>query len=242
MSETRPSGRLSGHVIPAPIVRPLILTEADAIRYGGGSRAPWSGLSREVRKFLEAPKTVWQDRNQENFQRSLAAQRAAEQARRGGAMAAVGHLWLARIDRAGKQHDLGLASCRVVTTAGVNFIVDAFQGLVEPENMKYHGVGTGGAAEAIGNTALTTELTTQYQVASTRPTGSLGELAGNANVFETTATITVSASVALTEHGIFSQAATGGGVMLDRTLFAAVNLASGESLQAQYDFTISAGG
>jgi len=242
MNESRPTGRLSGVVIPAPIVRPTIRTVADALKYGGGSRAPWSGLTREVKKWLTSERVSWQDANREHFDRSLAAQAAAEQARRGGAMSAVGHLWLARVDANGRQHDLGLAGCRVVTTAGVNFIVDAFQGIVEPENMKYHGVGTGAGAEAIGNTTLTTELTTQYQVSNTRPTGSLGELAGNANVFETTATITVSSAVAITEHGIFSQAAVGGGVLLDKTLFAAVNLASGESLQAQYDLTFAAGG
>jgi hypothetical protein len=191
---------------------------------------------RAVRERLD-----WQDANAENFQRSLAAQQAAMDAARGGAMSAIGHLWLAKVDLAGKQHDLGLASCRVITTTGVNFIVDAFQGLVEPENMKFHGIGTGGSAEAVGNTALTTELTTQYSVASTRPTGSLGEQAGNANVFETIATITVSATVAATEHGIFSQAAVAGGTMLDRTLFSVVNLASGESLQATYQLSMFAG-
>lgn len=242
MNETRPSGSLRGRVIPAPLKRPAVRSVADAIRYGGGSSAPWSGLTREVGKFLNSERTLWQDSNRDNFERSLDAQAAAEAAARGGALAAVGHLWLARVDLNGKVHDLGLASCRVVTTAGVGFIVDAFQGLVEPENMKYHGVGTGGAAEAVGNTALTTELTTQYSASNTRPTGSLGELSGNANVFETAATITVTAGVALTEHGIFSQAATGGGVLLDRTLFSTVNLATGESLQATYDLTFTAGG
>lgn len=238
MNESRPSGSLRGIVIPAPLKRPTVRTVAEALRYGGGrSAARGLAVSRSQRARLD-----WQDANADNFQRSLAAQEAAETAARGGAMAAVGHLWLAKVDLQGCVQDLGLASCRVVTTTGVGFIVDAFQGLVEPENMKYHGVGTGGTAEAVGNTALTTELTTQYSVSSTRPTGSLGELAGNANVFETAATITVTAGVALTEHGIFSQAATGGGVMLDRTLFSAVNLATGESLQATYDLTFTAGG
>jgi len=238
MSETRPTGRLSGVVIPAPIVRPAIRTVDDAAMHGTN----WAKRNRRLAPVSARLRAFWQDENAEHFERSLEAQRAAEQARRGGAMSAVGHLWLTRVDRRGQQWDLGLAGCRVVTTAGVNFIVDAFQGIVEPENMKYHGVGTGAGAEAIGNTALTTELTTQYQVSNTRPTGSLGELAGNANVFETTATITVSSAVAITEHGIFSQAAVGGGVLLDKTLFAAVNLASGESLQAQYDLTFTAGG
>jgi hypothetical protein len=239
MSQTRPSGSLRGVVIPAPLQRPAIKSVADALRYGGGSRAPWKGLTREVRNWLGSEKVTWQDENAVNFERSLEDQARADRA---GITTAIGYLWLAKINREGQRTDLGLASCRVVTTTGVGFIVDAFQGLVEPENMKYHGVGTGGTAEAVGNTALTTELTTQYSVASTRPTGSLGELSGNPNTFETAATITVSATVALTEHGIFSQAATGGGVMLDRTLFSTVNLLNGESLQATYDLAFPAGG
>lgn len=239
MNETRPHGTLSGVVVPAPLKRPAVRNLSDALKYGAGSAAPWSGLSRNLRRHLHSERTQWQDANAENFQRSLHDQQVADHSK---VVTMLGHLWLARVDLAGRQHDLGLASCRVVTTTGVNFIVDAFQGLVEPENMKFHGVGTGGTAEAVGNTALTTELTTQYSVSSTRPTGSLGELSGSANVFETAATITVTAGVAITEHGIFSQAATGGGVMLDRTLFAAVNLASGESLQATYDLTFVSGG
>lgn len=237
MTENRPSGALFTRVVPAPLSRPAVLTVKDALRYGGGSNGarPWS-IPRRQRERVR-----WQDANAENFERSLAAQEAAENAARGGALATLGHLWLAKVDLRGEQHDLGLASCRVVTTTGVNYLVDAFQGLVEPENLKFHGIGTGGSAEAVGNTALTTELTTQYSVSSTRPTGSLGEQAGNANVFESVATITVSATVAITEHGIFSQAATGGGTMLDRTLFSVVNLASGESLQATYQLSMIAG-
>lgn len=220
---------------PPMIRRPTIRTVSDAVLAGGAMNA--SRWSDAVTKAKQA----FQVANRSNFERSLMAQAAADSAARGGAASAVGHLWLAKVDTQHRQWDLGLVSCRVLTNTGVNFIVDSFQGLVEPETMRFHGVGTGGGAEAVGNTTLTTELTTQYQVSGTRPTGSLGELAGSANVYETNATITVSAAVAITEHGIFSQAATGGGVMLDRTLFAAVNLASGESLQAQYNLTFVAG-
>lgn len=135
----------------------------------------------------------------------------------------------------------GLASLRVVTTAGVNFIVDAFQNLQEVENFKYHGIGTGTNAEASGDTALQTELTTQYNPDSTRATGTLTEGA-TANVFRTVATNNVDATVAITEHGIFTQAATGGGTLLDRSVFSAVNLVSGDGLQTQYDLTFTAGG
>lgn len=151
-----------------------------------------------------------------------------------------GALYLRVRRRDGTVLDLGLAGLRVVTTAGVNFLVDALQGTVEPEILKYHGLGTGTTAEAVGDTALVTELTTEYETDNVRPTGTLAEGA-SANIFRTVGTITVDATVAATEHGIFSQAAAGGGTLLDRTVFTVVNLASGDSLQATYELTLTAG-
>ncbi len=135
--------------------------------------------------------------------------------------------------------DFGLASLRVVTNNGVGFIVDAFQNIVELENMKFHGIGTGGTAEAAADAALVTELTTQLNPDSLRGTGTTAETA--TNIYQTVATNTVDAAVAVTEHGIFSQAATGGGVLLDRSLFASVNLASGDSIQTDYRLTLTSG-
>lgn len=137
--------------------------------------------------------------------------------------------------------NFGIGSTRVVTTVGVGFVVDAFQNIVELEIMKFHGLGTGGTAEAAGDTALVTELTTEYNPNSTRATGSTTEGA-SANIYRTIGTNTVDASAAVTEHGIFSQAATGGGVLFDRSLFSVINLANGDSLQTTYDATFSAGG
>jgi hypothetical protein len=140
----------------------------------------------------------------------------------------------------GEVIDYGLISMRVVTDTGVGYIVDAFQNIVEPENEKYHGFGTGGTAEAASQTALVTELTTQYATDNTRPTGSTTEGA-SANIYRTVGTLSPDATVAITEHGIFSQAATGGGVMLDRSLFSVINLVSGDSLQITYDATFPSG-
>lgn len=147
----------------------------------------------------------------------------------------------ARIVRAnGEIVNLGLISLRVVTDTGVAFIVDAFQNTVELENMKFHGFGTGGTAEAASQTALVTELTTQYATDNVRPTGSTTEGA-SANIYRTVGTLSPDATVAITEHGIFSQAAVAGGVMIDRSLFAAINLVSGDSLQTTYDLTFTSG-
>jgi len=142
----------------------------------------------------------------------------------------------------GSIEDYGIVGRHVVTTAGVNFIVDAFQNSVEVENLKFHGIGTGSTAEATGDTALVTELTTEYNPDNTRATGTTTEGA-SANIYRTVGTNTLDGTpgAALREHGIFSQAATGGGTLLDRTVYAAITLSSGDGLQSTYDLTCSAG-
>lgn len=138
--------------------------------------------------------------------------------------------------------DFGLISTRLVTDNGVGYIVDAFQNLTELENMKYHGYGTGTTAEAQGDSALVTELTTQYNPDSTRPTGTTTEGA-SANIYRTVATLSPDSggTIAITEHGIFS--ATSAGVLLDRSKFSAINLVAGsDSLQTTYELTCTAGG
>ena len=137
--------------------------------------------------------------------------------------------------------DYGWAGWRLVTTVGVNFIVDAFQNSTEVENFKFHGIGTGSTAESSGDTTLVTELTTEYNPDSTRATGSLTEGA-SANIFRTVGTNTLDGTpgAALREHGIFSAAT--GGTLLDRTVYSAITLSSGDSLASTYDLTISAGG
>jgi hypothetical protein len=233
--ETRPAGRLTMRKVPL-IRRPHIENLDMAMHFGLASLR-----GRFTRKGR------WQAANRKNFERSLEDQDAFDRGTLGhNRLGAIGHLWLAKVRLDGAVEDYGLVSCRVVTTAGVGYIVDAFQNLTELENMKYHGVGTGSTAEAASQTALVTELTTQYSSSNIRPTGTLGEQSGNANVYETTATVTVSATAAITEHGIFSQAAVGAAsssnVMLDRSVFSVINLASGESLVATYDLTLPSGG
>lgn len=140
----------------------------------------------------------------------------------------------------GSRVNYGVLSRKVITDTGVGFIVDAWQNSVELENMKYHGVGTGGTAEAANQTALITESTTALNPDSTRATGTQGESA--ANIATSVGTVTFDGSAAITEHGLFSQAATGGGVMFDRSLFSAINVVSGDSIQFTYSLTLTSGG
>lgn len=133
--------------------------------------------------------------------------------------------------------DYGVVGCHTITDVGENFIVDAWQNSVELEIMKYHGIGTGTTASADTDTALQTELTTQYQTDNTRATGTTAE--GNqTNEFSTVATNTVDATVAITEWGLLSQAAVGGGVLFDRQVFSVINLSSGDSLQTTYELDV----
>lgn len=193
-----------------------------------------SGIGSE--RITRAP-LLWKIRNFPNIWRGLWRITLAKVLGIGHAYGAL-HLRLLKSD--GTIIDYGLVSLRVVTNSGVNAIVDAFQGTFTLSNFKYHGIGTGATAEAAADTALVTELTTQYVVNSTRATGTLTEGA-SANIFRSIATNTVDASATITEHGIFSQAATGGGSLLDRSVFGGIALSNGDSLQSTYELSFPAG-
>jgi hypothetical protein len=140
--------------------------------------------------------------------------------------------------------DYGVVSRRLVTDAFVAAVVDALDVGVgfTLTNFRYHGIGTGSTAEAANQTALVTELTTEY-TGNVRATGTATQ--PSANIYTSTATNTLdSGTPALREHAVFTQAATGGGTMLDRSLFAAINLDGtvGDGLQSAYSLTISSGG
>ena len=135
----------------------------------------------------------------------------------------------------GKIIDLGILGKKVVTTAGVNYMVDGFQNSTTSpiSDFKYHDSGTGTTAEAVGDTALVTPC------AEARDTGSLTEGA-TANIFKTVATHTYAGTFAITEHGLFSAATVG--TLWDRTVFGAVNVVSGEKIEFTYQLTCTAGG
>jgi hypothetical protein len=139
----------------------------------------------------------------------------------------------------GVRRNYGVVSTKKITTVGVGFLVDAWQNSVELENMKYHGVGTGTNAESNADTALQTESTAILNPNDTRATGSTTEGA-SANIFRSVGTATFDGAGAITEHGILSQSATGGGVLWDRSVFSAVNVVSTDTIEFTYDMTASA--
>lgn len=149
-----------------------------------------------------------------------------------GEVTPVGRLFAVKISPDGTREDLGLVCTKVVTTAGVNYLVDGLQANTTDVSLfKFHGSGTGVGAEAIGNTTLGTEV-------ATRTSGSQAEGA-SANIYRTIGTVTYASAFAITEHGIFS--ASSGGTLLDRSTFAAINVISGDSIQFTYELTLPSG-
>lgn len=132
----------------------------------------------------------------------------------------------------GTKEDIGLICTKVVTTAGVNYLVDGLQSnTTDVALFRFHASGTGVVAENITDTALGTEV-------ATRVSGSQAEGA-SANIYRTIATIPYTSTLAITEHGVLSAASAG--TLLDRSVFAAINVINGDSIQFTYELTLPAG-
>lgn len=133
----------------------------------------------------------------------------------------------------GTRTEFGVVSRRMVTNAGVAFLASAFTNTVEPETLNQHDSGTGVTAEAATQTALVT-ATGGARVAGTQSTP------GSTNIYRSVATILYTSTLAITEHGIFTAASAG--TMFDRSLFAAINVVNGDSIQFTHETTFPSGG
>ena len=131
-----------------------------------------------------------------------------------------------------KERDLGSG---VVTDAGVAFLADDWvDATQEITNMNFHDSGTGVVAAVVGDTALGTQAgpVTRATGTKTNPT---------APVVRSVGTIAYVSTLAITEWGLFNQAAQGG-TLWDRKVFAAINVVSGDSIQFTYSVTLTSGG
>jgi hypothetical protein len=152
--------------------------------------------------------------------------------------AAIGRGNLSRLEAflvdpvTGAEKPLGILSRRSVTTIGAAFLVDCLQGTAEPENLRYHSVGTGTTAESVNDTALVT-------AAGSRVSGDQTEPASNQ--YRTSATFTFSGDTDVTEHGIH-WASSGASTLFDRSVFAAIPGSTSLSIRFEYTLTIATGG
>jgi len=129
--------------------------------------------------------------------------------------------------------DLGMVSARVVTDAGVAFLVDDWDNNVtDITTFNFHDSGIGTTAEAQTQTGLVTP-TGEGRDAGTKSQPTAPQL-------RTVATHTYAGPFAITEHGIFS--ATTAGTMWDRSLFAPINVVSGDKIEFTYTLAVNASG
>lgn len=158
----------------------------------------------------------------------------AEVARRMGVLSVHGCLSAELCRRGGEMVNLGVLGRRVVTDAGVAYLVDDWDsGAAGITNMNYHDSGTGGTAENQTQTTLITQAGP-----TTRATGTKSQ--PSANVLRSIGTISYTGTLGIVEHGLFDQAAQGG-TLWDRTLFSVINVVNGDSIQFTYDCTLTAG-
>lgn len=123
---------------------------------------------------------------------------------------------------------------RVVTTAFVNDIVDNLIAEVAAfGDYKFHDSGTGTNAEAASDTAL------QTPTGEARDTGTQVEGAQTYE-YKSVATHTYAGSFSITEHGLFNAATAG--ILMDRTVFAAIGVASGDKIEFTFTIQFTAGG
>jgi len=241
----RPRGSLTAHKLPTAMPAPTAWTLQNRLtwRYISGALAFW--LARFFSWFtgvllgtrivtltaeLSARKRTWRDSLDAAYYLTLVK---AEQLDAAEAYAQHRAYWV----------DYGIVSRRVLTDAGIAYIVDDFDngsGGADVSNFNFHGCGTGTNAEAVGDTTLQAESTTALNPDSTRATGSRSQPA--ANQYRSAGTLTFDAAAAVTEHGLFSTSGTGTGTLLDRSVFSPINVASGDSITFTYTLSLTAGG
>lgn len=128
-----------------------------------------------------------------------------------------------------------MARDKMVTTAFVDFIVDQLQTETSVfGDFKYHDCGTGATAEAITDTIM------ENDTGEARDTGTQTET--DHDTYKSVATDTFAGTFAVTEHGLFAVVTTNTGPLMDRTVFAAINVVSTNQIEFTFEISFTAGG
>lgn len=139
--------------------------------------------------------------------------------------------------RDGERYDFGVICDRKVTNEFVAFLVDQFQTETSAiGDFKYHLSGTGTTAES------PTDVQVETPIGTAREVGTQTEGA-SAWIYRSVATIAYTATLAVTEHGIFNEAyaaAQTDGTLMDRSVFSAINVVNGDSIEFTYELTVTA--
>lgn len=126
----------------------------------------------------------------------------------------------------------------LIPIAGVAGIAARINGTGSPDAFTYIALGTGTTAAANADTKLESEATQSggeraAATCSVVTTGTAGDTAQLTKTFN----FTTGASYALTESGVLNAASDG--TLLARQVFAAINVASGDSLAVTWKFDVS---
>lgn len=189
-----------------------------------------------VAKPMESKMKIWlyRLRNWRSMVSFMSVLAGAFLARMLGLLSMYGTLSARILHADGSVTDLGVIGARVVTDAGVAFLVDDWDdGSESITLMNYHDSGTGAGGESASDTALTTQAGP-----TTRATGTKSQ--PSANILRSVGTISYTSTLAIIEHGLFDQSAQGG-TLWDRTEFSAINVVNGDSIQFTYNCTLTAG-
>lgn len=122
---------------------------------------------------------------------------------------------------------------RCITDDFVEDIVDNLIAEVSAfGDYKYHDSGTGVAGE------LATDAALQTPCGEARTIGS--QVEGTTKQYKSVATHTYAGTFAITEHGLFNAAAAG--ILMDRTVFGAINVVATDKIEFTFTITFNSGG
>ena len=131
----------------------------------------------------------------------------------------------------------------LVTLGGINATAADFTASGGLAVFKYHDSGTGTTTPAQTDTALQTQAgpTTRATGTNTQTQSASGTGSTTPAIITSVGTIAYVSTLAITEWGLFNQAAQGG-TMFDHRTFAAINVVSGDSIQFTYSLSLPGGG
>ena len=98
-------------------------------------------------------------------------------------------------------------------------------------SFRFHAAGISSSAEDKTNTTLGSEV-------SSRATGTQAE-GTTSDTYQTVGTVSFTAAFAIVEHGLFR--ASSGDVLADRSVFGAINVGDGDSIEFTYEIQFPSG-
>lgn len=128
-----------------------------------------------------------------------------------------------------------MRGANLVTTAGKAGVAGRIGGSGSPAAFTYIAIGTGTTAAAVGDTTLQTEISTGGG-SRAAATVSLTTTDTTNDTARAVVTFSFTSTFAVTEAGLLN--ASSSGTLLNRQVFTAVNVVSGDSLQVTIDIDV----